>query len=146
MIKKILVPIDASDCSFAAANYAIGLAKMSDASIVLIHVVERHPYYSLPYYLTAGADQVLEKDIKKAAESWFAKIKEIAKEQNVNIKHDIMFGSRSVIESIVSYAEESKVDLIVMGTKGATGFKKLLMGSVARGVIDHARYPVLLVR
>lgn len=146
MVKKILVPIDASDYSLAAANYAIGFAKMSNASIVLIHVIERHPYYSLPYYLTAGADQALQKDIKKTAESWFAKIEEIAKKQNVNTKHDIILGSKSIIESIVSYAEDNKMDLIIMGTKGATGFKRLLVGSVARGVMEHARCPVLLVR
>lgn len=146
MIKKILVPIDASECSFAAANYAIGVAKTSNASIILIHIVERHPYHSLPYYLTAGADRALEKEIKKVAEGWFAKIGESAKKENVSVRHYILFRSRSVIESIVSYAKNNNVDMIVMGTKGATGLKRLLMGSVAKGVIEHAHCPVLLVR
>lgn len=146
MIKKILVPIDASDCSTAAANYAVGLAKVCNASIILIHVVERHPYRSLPYYLTAGANRVLEKEIKKVAEVWFAKIEENARKQNVRVRHDLLLRRRSVIESMVSYAEDNRIDLIVMGTMGATGLKRLLVGSVAKGVIEHARCPVLLIR
>ena len=62
------------------------------------------------------------------------------------VKHEVLLRSKSVIESIVSYADKNKVDLIVIGTKGLTGFKKLLLGSVARGVIDHGHCPVLLVR
>ncbi len=55
MIRKILVPVDSSECSFAAANYAVGLAKTHGASIILIHVVEIHPYSStIPFYMTAG--------------------------------------------------------------------------------------------
>lgn len=146
MIRKILVPMDASKYSVAAANYAIDLAKACDASVILIHVVETHPYYSLPYYLTSGADRALEKDIEKVVEDWLAKTEEVAKKQNVNIKHEILFRSKSIVGSIVSYAERNKVDLIIMGTKGFSGFKRLLVGSVARGVTDHAPCPVLLVR
>lgn len=146
VVRNILVPIDASECSFAAAKYAINLAKISGANMALIHVVERHPYYSLPYYLTAGADRALEKEIKKTAERWFEKIEEIAKKQNVDVSHDVLLRRRSVIGSIVLYAVDNKIDLIVMGTKGTTGLKRLLIGSVAKGVIEHARCPVLLVR
>lgn len=146
VIKKILVPMDASKFSFEAANYAVGLAKMHDASVFLIHVVEIHPYYSLPYYLTAGADLMLEKEIKKLADSWFGKIEENARRQNVKASHETLLRRRSVIEAIVSYAKDKKVDLIIIGSHGATGLKRLLMGSVAKGVIEHAPCPVLLVR
>lgn len=146
MIKRILVPIDASKCSFAAADYAIGLAKVHNAAINLIHVVETHPYYSLPYYLASGADKAVERDIEKTVEGWFAKIGEKARKENVTVRHDIIFRSKAVIESIISYADQNNVDLIVIGTRGLTTFKRLLVGSVARGVIDHAHCPVLLVK
>lgn len=146
MIKRILVPIDASKCSLAAADFAIDLAKAHNAVISLIHVVETHPYYSLPYYLAAGADKAVERDIEKTVEGWFVEIGAKARKQNVTVRHDIIFRSKSVIGSIISYAERNNIDLIVIGTRGFSGFKRLLVGSVARGVIDHARCPVLLVK
>ena len=105
-----------------------------------------HPYYSLITYPTTGADKAPEKDIQRVMKNWFTKIEESARKQNVNIKYDILFRRVSVIDSILSYAEDNKIDIIVIGTRGLTGFKRLLVGSVALGVINHARCPVLLVR
>lgn len=51
-----------------------------------------------------------------------------------------------MIDSIVNYAESKKADLIVIGTKGRTGLKRLLLGSVASGVVTHASCPVLITR
>ena len=53
---------------------------------------------------------------------------------------------KSIIGSIIDYANSRDVDLIVIGTRGRTGLKRLLMGSVANGVIQHAHCSVLLVR
>jgi nucleotide-binding universal stress UspA family protein len=52
----------------------------------------------------------------------------------------------SAADAIISYAEKNNIDLIIMGTKGRTGLKKFLLGSVASGVISHAKCPVLVVR
>ena len=52
----------------------------------------------------------------------------------------------SVADAIITYSERNNVDLIVIGTKGRTGLKKFLLGSVASGVISHANCPVLVVR
>jgi nucleotide-binding universal stress UspA family protein len=52
----------------------------------------------------------------------------------------------SAADSIVNYAESKKADLIVIGTKGRTGLKRLLLGSVASGVVTHASCPVLVTR
>ena len=139
--------MDSSECSFTAANYAASLAKTHGASIILIQVVEIHPYSStIPFYMTTRGNEAFEKDVRVTAEDWFAKIEKPSKKQDVIVKHHVLLRSKSVIESIVSYADKNKVDLIVIGTMGLTGFKKLLLGSVARGVIDHAHCPVLLVR
>jgi nucleotide-binding universal stress UspA family protein len=52
----------------------------------------------------------------------------------------------SVVEAIVDFAAKENADLIVVGTRGMTGFKRLLVGSVSSGVVNHARCPVLVVR
>lgn len=145
MVNTILVPIDTSKYSFKAAKFAVRLAKGIDANIILIHVVEIHPYFSVPEYLMVPNDKALRK-ISKDVERWFARIENIAEKQNVNVKHEILLHSTSVIESIVAYAKRKKVNLIVMGTKGIGGFRRLLVGSVAQGVSQHAPCSVLIVR
>jgi len=52
----------------------------------------------------------------------------------------------SIVQAITDYASQEKVDLIVVGTKGLSGFKKLLIGSVSSGLFSHANQPVLVTR
>ncbi len=145
MIKNILVPIDASNYSIKAAKFAVQLAKGLNAGITLIHVVEIHPYFSVPHYLITEDERAL-KRIRKSIESWFTKIERITKKEKVKTKHEILLQSTSVVESIVQYAKRKNVGLIVMGTKGRTGFRGLLVGSVAQGVSHHAHCSVVIVR
>jgi nucleotide-binding universal stress UspA family protein len=69
------------------------------------------------------------------------------KSDNVaDIKTEVFRNVDSVTDAIIDYATKNKIDLIVIGTKGMTGLKRFLMGSVAQGVVQHAHCPVLLVR
>jgi nucleotide-binding universal stress UspA family protein len=54
--------------------------------------------------------------------------------------------NRSAVEAIVNYAAAQKIDLVVIGTRGLSGFKKLLLGNVSAGVVNHAHCQVLVVR
>jgi nucleotide-binding universal stress UspA family protein len=54
--------------------------------------------------------------------------------------------SSNVIGGIIAYAENESIDLIVVGTRGTTGFKRLLLGSVVSGIIAYAHCPVLVVK
>jgi nucleotide-binding universal stress UspA family protein len=64
----------------------------------------------------------------------------------VRLSADTILDVSSVADAIISYTERNNVDLIIMGTKGRTGLKKFLLGSVASGVLSHAKCPVLVVR
>jgi nucleotide-binding universal stress UspA family protein len=65
----------------------------------------------------------------------------------VGTKSEILYDTiHSVTGTIVDYAKNNNVDLIVVGTRGQSGFKQLLVGSVANGVSQHAHCPVLVVR
>ena len=71
----------------------------------------------------------------------------MAKEEDSHdIKTEIFIDVKSIIQSIVEYASGKDIDLIVVGTKGRSGLKKFLMGSVANGIIERAHCPVLVVR
>jgi K+-sensing histidine kinase KdpD len=71
----------------------------------------------------------------------------MAKNEGINdVKTDIFTDVKSITDAIIDYASNKNIDLIVIGTKGRTGLKRFLLGSVASGVVQHAHCPVLLVR
>ena len=145
-IRKILVPIDGSEHSIKAAKYATRIAKVDNAELFCIHVITP----GIPYgYATPAASTVHQNDeeIKDKINSWFDELRNIAKNEGIpDLKTDIFVNVKSVIESILDYATSKEIDLIVIGTKGRTGLKRLLMGSVASGIVHHAHCPVLLVK
>ena len=73
-------------------------------------------------------------------------VKEDADKNNVKFESRVIKTTTSVPEEIIEYAKDKKSDLIVMGTRGRTGFKKMLLGSVASAVVTHAGCPVMVVR
>ena len=145
-IRKILVPIDGSEHSIKAAKYATRIAKVDNAELFFIHVITP----GIPYgYATPAASTVhqYEEEIKDKINSWFDEVRNIAKNEGIyDVKTDIFVDVKSVIESILDYATSKEIDLIVVGTKGRTGLKRLLMGSIASGILHHAQCPVLLVK
>ena len=85
---------------------------------------------------------------RKRAQKWLEsisnKVQEI--EKNIQYKAEIIEGSISVEGTIVDYAENENIDLIVIGTRGRSGFKRMLLGSVASKVVTYATCPVLVVK
>jgi nucleotide-binding universal stress UspA family protein len=135
-IRKILLPIDDSGSSLDAAKYATKIAKYENAQLICIHIIASVPHL-----------QPSNENIRKKVEAWFNVIKDFARSQGVAIlKTEIFMDVNSIIESIIDYASNENVDLVVMGTRGRTGLKRFLLGSVANGVAQHAHCPVLLVR
>jgi nucleotide-binding universal stress UspA family protein len=74
------------------------------------------------------------------------KVKQKAKEKNVRVKVDIVIGISSVVKEIVNYAEKNRINMIVVGSRGLSGIKKMLLGSVASGVVTYAHCPVLVAK
>lgn len=144
-IEKILVPVDGSEFSLNAAKYAIRIAKDENAQLLCIHIITpRIPY---GYSTSIPTTDKSHADIKDKVESWFDKVRQIAKNEGLPaVKTDVLVDVKSVSESILNYSANENIDLIVIGTKGRTGLKRFLMGSVANAVIQHAHCHVLLVR
>ena len=124
---KILVAVDGSETSIKAAGYAIAAAKKDDAQ------------------LTALTVKVKEND-KVEAQQWFDKIRKKAKENNIQLKKEIIDIPMSVEGAIVNYAERENVDLIIIGTRGRSGITRMLLGSVASEVVTYAHCPVMVVK
>jgi nucleotide-binding universal stress UspA family protein len=137
-IKKILVPIDGSECSLYA-KYATRVAKDENAQLYCIHVIT-----SVPNCKCSCNRRVLQ---GLWGESSIMVWQRVAKSECIpDLKTEIFTDVNSVVESITDYATTKNIDLIVIGTRGRTGLKRFLMGSVANGVVLHAHCSVLLVR
>jgi nucleotide-binding universal stress UspA family protein len=140
---KILVAIDGSEESMDAADYAFDIARMFQSQlIVALHIIPSERTIFGPY-----AQSHIDK-VKEEAQKYLDNVKDKANKRhnNVQLQTQIIASPTSVVAGIVTFAEKENVDLIVIGTKGKSAFKKLLLGSVAEGVVTYAHCPVLAVR
>jgi len=143
LFKNILVPFDLSTQSTRAFKVALDIAKCRDSKVTLLTCLESDA--SHPMFIDARADAELIKKKKKVSKKHLEQLESLAEKNNVSIKSQIIT-SKSVINDIVNYAKSRKYDLIVIGSHGRTGFDKLLLGSVANGVSQKTRCPVLIVK
>src|SRR5574337_312093 len=141
---KILVAIDGSEISMKAADYGINMKKKDNAKLVVINIIHT-PASTFTYTKQVWFDEFLKKAKDEAAE-WFNKIKKNATENGVEVKTETAEELYSVPAAIVQYAENENADLIIMGTTGKTGFKRLLLGSVANDVVIHSPIPVMIIK
>jgi nucleotide-binding universal stress UspA family protein len=141
---KILVAIDGSELSLKAAERALDLARLFHANLNAITV----SYIPESYHLKQEdfMNKSKSKESMTDAKSWLDNFTQAAKESNVILKTELINSHRPVDYVIMEYAEQEKMDLIVMGTRGHSGLKDLLLGSVASSVITYAHCPVMVIK
>lgn len=149
---KIMVAIDGSKESMHAANCAIGVAKRYNATLVVLTVLPQELRYDYeidrvdPEIPMTPVRGVVELSRMEIEDKWFTVIKKNALVSKVRIETEVVMEGKSVVSDIIEYSEKQGIDLIVIGTKGKTGLRRLLLGSVSQGVLAYAYCPVLLVR
>lgn len=144
-VKRILVPVDFSECSVAALRTAIELAEHFDASIDVVYVWEQ-PYYVNPelmLYVPGGDGQSLIDYARAQAEEELEGVLTRVPDSKVPIHRRLANGRPH--KKIIEIVEAEKFDLVVMGTHGRTGLTHLILGSVAEKVIRRSPAPVLTV-
>ena len=144
-----MVGIDGSEQSINAADYAIAIAKRHDAEMIAVNALTSDIGYA---YSSPGVESppltireiilLAEDEVKK----WFNGIKEKADKSGIRWRSEIIMAKRSAVSAMLDYAEEQKIDLIVVGTRGRSGIKKMLLGSVASGLVTYAACPVLVAK
>jgi len=145
--RKILVAVDGSENSRKAAKTAIWLSRVTGAKLIVLAVVQVPILLDqgIPGGSSYGIGEYLAQT-KKYLEKVVADVSEDAANQGVDAERVVIEGTASVVQAIVDYAAENRVDLIVVGTRGLGGFKKLVLGSVSSGLVAHAPCAVLVVR
>lgn len=140
-LKHILVPVDFSECSRKALQYAVSFAKQFSATISLLHVVVTVP--PPPQMMVFESEALRGKYYEDAAKRLSDWRNEVASRASVKA---IVREGVSAHHEIVSLAHECNCDLIVIGNHGRSGWSRMLTGSTAEKVVRHAPCPVLIVR
>ncbi len=142
-IEKILFPTDFSEGSYHALPYAVDFSKLYNAKLYILHIIydfTKATYSHIPHI---SSDKIFD-DITAWARN---EIDKCCIEQIRGLsKVDKLILKGVPYEEIVKFAEDKKIDIIVMGTYGRIGLDKLIFGSTAERVVRKASCPVLTVR
>lgn len=139
-ILRILVPVDFSDCSLEALEYAVPVAKQFGAVVTILHVMEPVSY-GLDFTLIHTGE---ERKMRERLESRLSELAAALHSQGLTAEPVIHGGVPA--DSILDWALQQEPDLIVMGTHGRRGVSHLVSGSVAEAVLRRAPCPVLTVK
>jgi len=148
-LKRILLPTDGSEGAVRATHADIEFAKKFEAELIVLHVIAVPPTGVAKARLNPGYDVELREYFESAyrkADSIVDEVTRLAEAKDVKTTPLIREYAFSVVKTILEQATKSNIDLIVMGTRGLTGFKELLIGSVSSGVLHRAHCSVLTAR
>ncbi|MGD6934187.1 MAG: universal stress protein [Candidatus Bathyarchaeia archaeon] len=138
-IKLILVPTDGSGHSVRAAEYAVSVAKVHKAKILVVYVIDNFVVDQF-----AKVSSSIEQDLKESGQGYINYIVGLAEKQGVAVESIVTKGQP--YEKIVDLAKNQNVDLIVMGTTGRRSTERILIGSVTQRVIEYSPCPVLVIK
>lgn len=139
-VQRILAPVDFSDCSLDALEYAVQIAKQLKAAMTILHVLEPVSY-GLDLTLTHASER---EHLRTRIEAELRTLTQAIATEGVTVHHTIQGGTPA--DSLLHFLEASQCDLVVMGTHGRRGLSHLVNGSVAEAVLRRAPCPVLTVK
>jgi len=142
-ITNILVPFDGSTYSVKAFNAAVEIAKRKDAKIKVLTCLEKENLGA--WYVDKRVNKQIIKDAKDFAMGFLSKLEKIAKDSDISLSVHIL-EAKSISKQIVDFANSKKINLIVIGSHGQTGFNRFLLGSVSNAVSQSAKCPVLIIK
>jgi nucleotide-binding universal stress UspA family protein len=140
-MKKILVPVDFSEVSKYAAEFAVDLAKRSNAEIIMLHSMHFNYFNDFPHATGINLQQMIEDvrdSVKNSMQTFIDNLK-----TNVEIKTKI--SGTQLLEAVKETIEEENIGLVVIGTKGSSGWAELLIGSNTERIVRWANCPVISV-
>jgi len=143
-MKKILVPCDFSEQAVNAFRFALEVASQSKGEVHLINVIELPVMHDTVLMPVLTFEEVLFKELQQKTEKRFKKITTKYAKEDSNVKSKVLFGTTA--RMILDYIDDNKIDLVVMGTHGASGMREILIGSNAEKIVRRASVPVLAIK
>lgn len=143
-MKRILVPCDFSDPAVQAFKFAVDIAKESRGEVILLNVVELPVMHESVLMPTLSFEEAFIKDMKAHAEKNFAKMKDKWAKEGPKITSFVEFGGAT--PTIRDFVKDNKIDLLVMGTHGASGLKEFFVGSNTEKIVRTSEVPVIAIK
>ena len=140
---KILVPFDASAYSMKAFKSALDIAKNQKSEIHVLTCLEKENLGA--WYKDSRINKKIMTDAKNYAKDVLSKLEKIGSDNEVPISITIK-ETKSIAKEIVEFSNSKKINLIVIGSHGQTGFNRMILGSVSNKVSQLAKCPVLIVK
>jgi nucleotide-binding universal stress UspA family protein len=150
---KIMIATDGSACSGIATEKGIEFARLSGGTVYAVYVMPTASLFSMnqgySYSIGMNPDfepmyEEIHEAMEKQGQQAVNDVKGLGEMKGVNVESVLLEGNPS--DELIRYAEEEKMDIVIMGTLGKTGLDKLLLGSVAGNLVRHSKVPVMVVR
>ena len=144
-----MIATDGSDCSKPAIDKAIELARLSGGTVYAVHVVSTAYLYPMDgnYFSSIGVNPYWERmheALKEQGHQAVNYVKDLGKKRGISVESILLEGNPPA--ELILYAEEERMDIVIVGTLGKTGLNRMLLGSVAGNLISHLKVPVMVVR
>jgi nucleotide-binding universal stress UspA family protein len=143
--QHILLPVDGSPSSTAAAERGVAFAAQVGARVTVLHVVEPIHLFTYEFDVTEQVHEEWRRKRDAYGPKLLAPVEQLAREAKVPC-NGVLAQADEPYEGIIKTAEEQSCDLIVMGSHGHKGLRGLLLGSQTQKVLTHTAIPVLVVR
>lgn len=144
----ILVPLDGSKNADKALDTAISISKKNQAKLILFHVIDDYILDSMTdiegMEIPNSTTVKVKAGLKKKAMKMLNERSNKALKNKIDCKTEIHIGN--IGDEILSYSEQNKVDLIIMGARGLGKLKQLLLGSVSNKIVTNSHCPVMIVK
>lgn len=138
--RQVILPVDFSDCSMDAYEYAVQIAKWFDATLTLVYAIEPLSY-SLDFSLTHPLE---DKATRKKVEQRLQDLTTVLTDQGLSARCELV--DKPSMEAILEASSTQKGDLLIMGTHARKGLSRLILGSTTSKVLEHSPYPILTVK
>lgn len=143
-MKKILVPYDFSKTAEHALRFALDVAGQAKGTLYLVTVIELPVLHDSVLMPVLDFESQMLKELREKAERRLAAVAEKHRERGIKIVQQVLFGA--VVHTIRDYARQDGIDLIIMGSHGASGVREFFIGSNAEKVVRTSSVPVLIVK
>jgi len=150
-MKKVLIALDYDPTAQKVAEEGFLVAKAMNAKVVLLHVIADPEYYSSTKHVTimgfAGSEETVPvkldivDELKEVAHKFLEKSKDLLGDKTIKV----LLKEGDLAESILTAAKDEHADLIVMGSHGRKGSKRIIMGRVTKGVLQNTVRPLLII-
>ena len=139
---RILVPTDFSPTAERAFRFAAELASKTKGTIILFHINEKE---EIPYFDSAEQRHNYQHQLETKQLKRLQRLKKKVVSRDMNVIVSTIVSQPPVVKNILFFAWQNQIELIVMGTQGASGLKKTLIGSITSRIIEKSKIPVLVV-